>query len=64
MPNVLSPLVRGDVTSDAFSLFRDLPLIGMAVTSPADKRWLQVNNTLCEFLGYTRDELLDRTRLS
>jgi len=31
-------------------------LIGMAVTS-SDTRWLEVNDRLCEFLGYSRDEL-------
>ncbi len=32
-------------------------LIGMAVTSPG-KRWLEVNDRLCEILGYSREELL------
>jgi two-component system sensor histidine kinase UhpB len=32
-------------------------LIGMAVTS-VDKRWLEVNDRLCEMLGYSREELL------
>jgi two-component system sensor histidine kinase UhpB len=32
-------------------------LIGMAVTS-VDKRWLEVNDRLCEILGYSREELL------
>ena len=32
-------------------------LIGMAVTS-MDKRWLEVNDRLCEILGYSREELL------
>ena len=31
-------------------------LIGMAVTS-VDKRWLEVNDRLCEILGYRREEL-------
>ena len=31
-------------------------LIGMAVTS-VDKRWLEVNDRLCEILGYSREEL-------
>jgi len=31
-------------------------LIGMAVTS-VDKRWLEVNERLCEILGYSREEL-------
>jgi len=38
--------------------FYDLPFIGMAITSPASKSWLQFNDTLCEILGYTRDQLM------
>jgi PAS domain S-box-containing protein len=32
-------------------------LIGMAVTS-VDKRWLEVNDRLCEIMGYSREELV------
>lgn len=39
-------------------LFYDLPFVGLAVTSPNSKRWLQVNNRMCEMLGYPREELL------
>jgi PAS domain S-box-containing protein len=35
-------------------------LIGMAVTS-VDKRWLEVNDRLCEMLGYSQEELLRRS---
>ena len=35
-------------------------LIGMAVTS-VDKRWLEVNDRLCEILGYSREELAQKT---
>ena len=35
-------------------------LIGMAVTS-VDKRWLEVNDRLCEILGYCKEELLQKT---
>lgn len=41
--------------------FYELPFLGMAISSPADKRWLQVNDRLCEILGYTREELLGMT---
>ncbi len=37
--------------------FFDLPFIGMAITSPETKRWLQFNDRLCDILGYTREEL-------
>jgi PAS domain S-box-containing protein len=38
----------------------ELPLVGLAVTSP-EKGWLEVNDRLCEMLGYSREEL---TRLT
>ena len=40
-------------------LFYDLPFVGLAVTSPSSKRWLQVNDYMCEMLGYPREELLE-----
>ncbi|BCB26274.1 hypothetical protein SKTS_11600 [Sulfurimicrobium lacus] len=42
-------------------LFYDLPFIGMSITSPPSKRFLHVNDCLCEMLGYSRDELLGLT---
>lgn len=41
--------------------FYDLPFIGMGVTAPDTKRWLQANQRLCEMLGYTFEELTGRT---
>ncbi|ROH88309.1 EAL domain-containing protein [Pseudomethylobacillus aquaticus] len=38
--------------------FYDLPFFGMAISEPNSKRWIQVNDRLCEILGYERDELL------
>jgi PAS domain S-box-containing protein len=38
-------------------LFFERQLVGMAITSP-EKGWLQVNDKLCEMLGYTRGELM------
>ncbi len=38
----------------------DLPLIGIAITSP-EKGWLEVNNKLCDILGYERHELMQMT---
>jgi PAS domain S-box-containing protein len=37
----------------------ELGLIGMAITSPS-KGWLEVNDEICQILGYPRDELLRR----
>jgi len=38
----------------------EMPLAGIAITSPG-KGWLQVNDRLCEMLGYTREELYSMT---
>ncbi|MCC7446024.1 MAG: PAS domain S-box protein [Anaerolineae bacterium] len=43
-----------------FRGYFELPLVGMAVTSP-EKDWLQVNDKLCEMLGYSRDELVQKS---
>jgi diguanylate cyclase (GGDEF)-like protein/PAS domain S-box-containing protein len=40
------------------TLFYELPFVGLAVTAPGSKRWLQVNDYMCEMLGYPREELL------
>lgn len=47
--------------AELLRLFYELPFIGMAITSPETRRWLQVNDRLCEILGYPRDELLSKT---
>ena len=38
----------------------ELGLVGMAITSPS-KGWLEVNDKMCEILGYERRELLQLT---
>lgn len=40
-----------------FRSYFEQSFLGMAVTSP-EKRWLQVNDRLCQMLGYTREELV------
>src|SRR5215510_10897518 len=38
----------------------ELPLIGMAITSP-DRRFVEVNQKLCDILGYSKDQLTEMT---
>jgi PAS domain S-box-containing protein len=47
-------------SEERFRRYFELGLIGMAITSPAN-RILEVNDKLCEILGYERSELLRRT---
>jgi PAS domain S-box-containing protein len=44
-------------SEERFRRYFDLGLIGMAITTP-EKGALEVNDHLCEILGWTRDELL------
>ena len=43
-------------SEERFRRYFDLGLIGMAITSP-DKEWLEVNQQLCNMLGYTNTEM-------
>ena len=43
-----------------FRGFFDLGMIGMAITSQS-KGWIEVNQSLCDILGYSRDELCRKT---
>jgi PAS domain S-box-containing protein len=42
-------------------LFFELPFTGMAISSPKNKRWLKVNDRLCDILGRERPQLLQMT---
>jgi PAS domain S-box-containing protein len=44
-------------SEELMRLFFERQLVGMAI-SDTEKRWVQVNDRLCQMLGYTRDELL------
>ncbi|MBF0437097.1 MAG: CHASE domain-containing protein [Magnetococcales bacterium] len=41
--------------------FYDLPFIGMAISNPITKQWVEVNDHLCHMLGYSREELITKT---
>jgi PAS domain S-box-containing protein len=43
-----------------FRRYFELPLHGRCITS-LEKGWLEVNDRLCEILGYTREEILKKT---
>lgn len=43
-----------------FRSYFESPIVGIAITSPKTG-WLEVNDRLCEMLGYTRQELLQKT---
>ncbi len=43
-----------------FRAYFDRAMVGMASTSP-EKEWLEVNDALCEMLGYAREELMGMT---
>jgi len=40
--------------------FFEIPLVGACITSPT-KGWLEVNDSLCRMLGYSREELVQLT---
>ena len=43
-----------------FRSYFELPLVGIAISSP-EKKWLEVNDKMCEILGYSREEMLGLT---
>ncbi|MBD3561573.1 PAS domain S-box protein, partial [Planktothrix sp. FACHB-1355] len=47
-------------SEERFRSYFELPLIGIAITSP-EKGWLQVNDKLCDIFGYSRQELSQMT---
>jgi PAS domain S-box-containing protein len=56
---ILNTLKNNEVI---FHSYFNMPLHGIAITSP-NKGWVQVNDKLCEMLGYTREEILKMTWL-
>ena len=47
-------------SEEKFRKYFELPLVGIAITS-LEKGWLEVNDRLCEFFGYSREELTKMT---
>ena len=43
-----------------FRSYFELPLVGIAITSP-EKYWVEINDSLCGMLGYSREELVHMT---
>jgi PAS domain S-box-containing protein len=43
-----------------FRGYFELPLVGFAISSPTTQ-WMDANPTLCDMLGYTKDELMQKT---
>ncbi|MGB9938144.1 MAG: PAS domain S-box protein [Methanobacterium sp.] len=43
-------------SEERFRSFYELPLIGIAITSP-EKGWIQANDKICDILGYSHEEL-------
>src|SRR5258708_38452320 len=57
---LMTPQRRAERTiggDERFQRYFELGLIGMVITSPT-KGFLEVNDQVCEILGYERDELL------
>ncbi len=47
-------------SENRFRSYFNAPLIGIAISS-SNKQWLEINDKLCEMLGYSREELLKMT---
>ena len=45
---------------EMFRTYFDQGLVGMAITSP-EKGWVRVNDRVCDILGYSREELAEKT---
>ena len=56
VPDAGSTAIDNDITErqraeERFRRYFDLPLVGSAIYAP-DKKWIAVNDTLCDLLGY------------
>ncbi len=59
----LLALAHKSESEKLFQHFFDMPFVGMAVISPANKTLENFNDYLCEIIGYSREELMGRSCL-
>lgn len=59
MYNRTKEILRPEEDSVFFNAFK-YATIGMALVAPNGK-WLKVNRSVCEMLGYSEEEILDKT---
>lgn len=52
--------ISAEVNEERFRKYFEQNLIGFAITSP-EKEWIEVNSAVCDFLGYTKEELFQKT---
>lgn len=45
-----------------FRMYFQLPIVGIVIVTP-DGHWIEVNDKFCEMIGYTREELFQKTWL-
>jgi PAS domain S-box-containing protein len=50
-------------SEERFRNFFELPLIGSAIYTVPDKKWIAINDAFCEMLGYNQDEFSTLTWL-
>ena len=55
--------IRSDLIASErhFKAYFDRAMVGMAATSPTTGSWLEVNDALCKMLGYSKEELMQKT---
>src|SRR5215471_12679560 len=61
--NAESPINRREAPRDSEARFRAVfenAAVGIARVAP-DGRWLEVNQRLCDIVGYSREELMTKT---
>ncbi|MDH3473650.1 MAG: PAS domain S-box protein, partial [Rhodospirillales bacterium] len=57
---ILQDITERKQAEERFRRYFDMPLVGSAIYA-SDKTWIQVNDKLCDLLGYSREELTKLT---